>query len=384
MHRLFSLVFSIGLVSGAISNVNAQTYPTFGREIPVTIIGDTVPDAMEPFISPDGMHLFFNSLNDGVHTTLYYCSKVNDSTFTYIGPLTGANLVSPPHLDAVASLDSANRFFWVTTRNYGYTYNNLFHGVFTGTGVIDTARVYGTLYIASPGWIIMDAAINYNGSLLYYANAYFNNCANGLPCISQLAIAQKVNDSTYNKVPTSVAQLYKVNDTGYLVYAENVTADGLELYYTRIKKGTTQTELCVAVRTAITDTFSLPSVIYTNPAYIIEAPTLTTDKMRLYYHKKVSSNFKIYLRYRNSSAAINEITNSDEVKIYPNPATNKINIELPGDKTEVSVEIYDMYGREIMHQLNSLNISLVNLTPGVYTMIIRQKERIFVKKLSVL
>src|ERR1039457_3593429 len=92
----------------------SQSYPIFGKEFKVTIIGDTVPDAMEPFISPDGNTLFFNSINNGTTTTLYYSTKINDSTFTFIGPLTGASLTTPPHLDAVASLDSANRFFWVT------------------------------------------------------------------------------------------------------------------------------------------------------------------------------------------------------------------------------------------------------------------------------
>ncbi|HTB32248.1 MAG TPA: hypothetical protein VK808_09500, partial [Bacteroidia bacterium] len=114
---LFLLLLGIDQVSFC------QSYPVFGPEFRVTILGDTVPDAMEPFISPDGNTLFFNSLNNGTTTTLYYSTKVNDSTFTFMGPLTGAN-INPPHLDAVASLDSANRFFWVTTRNYPSTYHN--------------------------------------------------------------------------------------------------------------------------------------------------------------------------------------------------------------------------------------------------------------------
>jgi hypothetical protein len=364
--------------------LKAQTYPTFGREIAVTINGDTVPDAMEPFISPNGKYLFFNSLNNGTTTTLYYAVKVDDSTFTYQGPLTGANLINPPHLDAVASMDTANRFFWVTTRNYPSTYHNLMHGKFTGSSVMDTGRVYGNIYINTPGWIIMDAMLNYQGDLLYYANAYFNSCANGLPCKSQLAIGQKVNDSTYNVAPTSGAQLAKVDDTAYLVYAENVTQDGLELYYTRIKKNTLQTEICVAVRNTITDTFSLPSVIYTNPLYIIEAPTLTTDKMRLYYHKKMSSNFKIYLRYRTNLSGMNELTSSDQIHIYPNPATNEIHIEMPNQNEEFSADIYDMFGRRVMSVQRKVIVNTSSLIPGIYSLVIRHKDGMFIKKLVIL
>ncbi len=230
----------------------------------MTIAGDTVPDAMEPFISPDGNTLFFNSLNDGNNTSIYYSTKVNDSTFTFKGLLPGASFTTPPHLDAVASLDSANRFFWVSTHDYPSNFHNLYHGIYTGTSVIDTARVYGTCYIYSPGWLIMDAMINYNGSLLYYANAFFDTCGS-VPCISRIAIANKINDSTYNRLPNSDTILKNVDDTNYLVYAENVTKDGLELYYTRANVKALTTELCVAVRKTPTDTFSKPAVIYSYP-----------------------------------------------------------------------------------------------------------------------
>ena len=60
---------------------NSQTiYPVFSSEIEVIINGLSF-DAMEPFISPNGNHLFFNNLNDGINTKLYYATKVNDSTF---------------------------------------------------------------------------------------------------------------------------------------------------------------------------------------------------------------------------------------------------------------------------------------------------------------
>jgi len=226
--------------------------------------------------------------------------------------------------------------------------------------------------------------LDFRGQQLYYANAYFNGCANGLPCVSQLAIGQNVNDSTYNVSPTSAAQLAKVDDTGYLVYAENITEDNLELYYTRIKKNTLQTELCVAVRNAVTDTFSLPSVIYSNPSYIIEAPTLTTDKSRLYYHKKMSSNFKIYLRYRTNLSGINELSNSDQIHIYPNPAKTEIHIEMPTPNEEFSADIYDMFGRNVMSFQRKIIVNTGGLAPVVYSLVIRQKGNMFIKKLVIL
>jgi len=68
--------------------VKSQIYPTYGPEMVVTINGLSF-DAMEPFISPDGNYLFFNNLNDGVNTKLYYATKVNDLTFNFVGELNG-------------------------------------------------------------------------------------------------------------------------------------------------------------------------------------------------------------------------------------------------------------------------------------------------------
>lgn len=59
-----------------------QSYPLFSHETGVTI-NDFSLDAMEPALSTDGNALFFNSLNDGITTSLYYASKVNDSVFNY-------------------------------------------------------------------------------------------------------------------------------------------------------------------------------------------------------------------------------------------------------------------------------------------------------------
>nr|HQU77731.1 hypothetical protein [Chitinophagales bacterium] len=52
----------------------SQSYPTYGPEIPVTVAGLTF-DAMEPFLSPDGNTLFFNSLNAGGNTNLYQAER---------------------------------------------------------------------------------------------------------------------------------------------------------------------------------------------------------------------------------------------------------------------------------------------------------------------
>ncbi|MBE0673685.1 MAG: PD40 domain-containing protein, partial [Bacteroidales bacterium] len=295
-------------------NTFSQVYPTFGSEIKVNITGLTF-DAMEPFISPDGNTLFFNSLNSGGNTNLYYATKVNDSLFAYAGLVNGTYDPSPSHLDAVASLDSLNNFFWTSLRDYPTPMENLHLGIYSSGNVSSITRVYGDFNIYDfnyPfGWLIMDAAINHQGDLLYFCNAKFdfsNTACVGAPCDSKIGVAQKVNDSTFNKLPQSNAIFSNVNDTiNYIIYAPQVTKDGLELYYTRLLKSSFNTEICVSVRNSTTDTFSLPKVIHSNLGFLPEAASPSTDKQKIYYHQKDGTGkYHIYLRYKNLTTDIDE------------------------------------------------------------------------------
>lgn len=277
-------------------------YPLYGSEIEVTINGLSF-DAMEPFLSPDRNYLFFNNINDGINTKLYYATKVNDSTFNFVGELNGTNQTTTPHLDAVANMDEAGNFYWTSTRNYPNELNNLFHGTFNSGNVNTIARVQGDFNMNTPGWLVMDHGISLDGQFLYFNNARFDdaNCLG--PCETTLGIAQKVNATTFSTVPNSSSLLQNINDQSYIYYAPCISSDNLELYYTRYLKGditaSTTFEICVAIRPNATSEFSIPKVLFSETiANLIEAPTLTADKSIMYYHKKTTNSHKIVMRYR--------------------------------------------------------------------------------------
>ncbi len=299
-------IITLLLIISCSSNDNdiSQIYPSFSTEIEVTI-NDLSFDAMEPFISPDGKYLFFNNLNDGINTKLYYAIKVNDSTFNYAGELTGTNQTTTPHLDAVADMDSNGNFYWTSTRNYPAELENLFHGTFNAESVSDIERVKGDFNMNIPGWLVMDHGISLDGQFLYFSNARFDDTVCVGPCETTLGIAQKVNSSTFNTLPNSASILQNINDANYIYYAPCISSDNLELYYTRYLKGTitpsTVFEICVAVRSDSQSEFSIPSVLFSEDlSNLIEAPTLTVDKKIMYYHQKTSDSHKIVMRYRNA------------------------------------------------------------------------------------
>ena len=300
----FIISLTLSCSNDSIENEQIQIYPTFDSEIDVTINGLTF-DAMEPFISSNGNYLFFNNLNDGITTKLYYATKINDSTFNYVGELVGTNQTTAPHLDAVADMDSNGNFYWTSTRNYPTELDNLFHGTFNDGIVSDIGRVQGNFNMNIPGWLVMDHGISLNGQFLYFNNARFDDTNCQGPCETIIGIAQKDEASIFNTLPNSAEILQNINDANYIYYAPCISSDNLELYFTRYLKGQitsgTVFEICVAVRANSLSEFSIPKVLFSEViSDLIEAPTLTVDQKIIYYHRKTSDSHKIVMRYRNS------------------------------------------------------------------------------------
>lgn len=359
----------------------SQTYPTFGNDIPVTINGLTF-DAMEPALSTDGNALFFNSLNDGITTSIYYAAKVNDSVFNFIGLVPIINQTVTPRLDGVASLDSANNLYWVSTRDYPTSYNNLKRIRFTGTGYTNFGSVYGDFYVNSPGHLIMDATTNYSGEQLIYCNAFFNNCLGGAPCKSSMGMAQKLNDSTFNKLINTSALFTNINDTtNYIVYAPSISKNGLELYYTRLLHNGLQTEIMVAVRSNTNQAFGSPTLLIGAPNTLPEAATISSDNSKIYYHKKVGGVFKIFLREKIIPTHVDDERKPISIIISPNPASDAIFIKTKKSSIECEVEIYNTIGICVLKSVVNEKIDISSLSKGLYYMKIRQGEVVTVKQI---
>jgi len=238
---------------------------------------------------------------------------------------------------------------------------------FATSGPTNFGRVYGNFNINAPGYLIMDAAISYEGNYLYYCNAYFNSCAFGMPCSSRMGVAQKVNDSTFNYLPNTNSIFANVNDTTYIVYAPFVTQDGLELYFSRALIGVPQTEVCVSVRSNTLSAFSTPTTMITSFNNVPEAPTLTTNKNVLYYHKKPGGVFNIFMKYKTLSTGLTETKTENNIIIYPNPNNGSFTIK--GNENQ-SILISNQLGQEIktihLSEKNNFSETITGLENGIY------------------
>lgn len=245
---------------------------------------------MEPFVSWDGETLFFNSLNDGRDTSLYLARRIGDATFQFVGKVGGVN-GPPPHLDAVASMDAANRFYFVSTRNYPAVYENLLAGTFQDGSVEGIRPVQGDFYIRQPGWIVMDAEIHPGGEVLLYVNAHFSGGA--MPEASTIGAAHKVNGS-FTADPNNGILFRDVNSGG-LNYAPSLSADGLELFFTRAAGATTR--LLLARRSSLNEPFGAPQELAIR-GEAVEAPCISPDGNYLYFHMKEDGRYAVFLASR--------------------------------------------------------------------------------------
>src|SRR5215467_3464426 len=164
----------------------------------VTIIGNR-QDAMEPFLTRDGKVLFFNNSNaPTVDTNLFWATKVDDLTFQLQGEIGGVN---GPALDAVASMDLSNNFYFVSTRSYNTTLSTIYSGNYSKGSVSDPATVAGV----SPtrrGLVDFDQEISADGNTLYFTEGLFTG--GSVPASSQLLIARRsgngfVRDAHHSK-----------------------------------------------------------------------------------------------------------------------------------------------------------------------------------------
>ena len=93
-------------------------------------------------------------------------------------------------------------------------------------------------------------------------------------------------------------RIMKNINTGDLEYAPAISADGLELYFTRASQ--TSVSIMLATRTSLNDPFGEPLALRQLMGFV-EAPSISLDLQELFFHKKVDDTFGIYRAERRTA-----------------------------------------------------------------------------------
>jgi hypothetical protein len=213
-----------------VSTAREEGTDLYGHPQPVTIEGYS-GRAMEPFIAPDGKTLFFNNSNEpGVDTNLHVATRLGPNAFRHVGELTGAN---SPVLDAVPSMDLDGRFYFTSVRQYDRDLKSIFVGQFSNGAVERVHAVEGNFSPTTPGWVNMDVEVSQGRRHDVHLSRSLRGRYPGPTGIGSDGGPSRGRRFTVD--PRSHDLLAKVNTTA-LEYAPAISADGLELYFTRAKR----------------------------------------------------------------------------------------------------------------------------------------------------
>ena len=88
-----------------------------------------------------------------------------------------------------------------------------------------------------------------------------------------------------------------------------------------------------------------------------------------------------------NNANIEGFSNNNEIKIYPNPANNSLQVTI-GNEHVTDVKIYDLLGKQIkieeLKRINdALQIDVSNLKEGVYFVDVKTSTEVLTKKLII-
>ena len=116
-----------------------------------------------------------------------------------------------------------------------------------------------------------------------------------MPKTADLVIAKK-GASGFARLSNSNEILKNINSDA-LEYAACVSANELELYFTRLVLPVTPSalpEILIATRQNANEPFGKPSKIK-NITDFVEAPTIAPDQKTLYYHKRENAKYVLYM-----------------------------------------------------------------------------------------
>ncbi len=220
---------------------SSTDYTVFGNPELITIIGYN-GDSMEPFVSRDGVYLFFNS--SGANKDIFYAAFINATSVQYQGPIASINTAA---VEGTPTADTASRFFYVTTANYDppTAYDTIYSGTWNGSSVTGAAAVSG-LAKTTPGFVNFDIEVSPDGNSLYFADGDFSG-GNAFPDSADIAIAV-MSGNAFIRDPNSSVILANVNTTTHLEYAPAISADALELFFTRVDLSTSQVRIYRSTR----------------------------------------------------------------------------------------------------------------------------------------
>ncbi len=285
---VFALAMAVLATFSCCNVALAGGYGPFGDPQPVAIVGYS-GSAEEPFITPDGRYLLFNSSEALPAFALQFATRVDAQQFEYQGEILGEHVNEPGSLSGTPSLDQEGNLYFISNRSYADTLSTVYTGRFSEGEVTDVHLVPGVSG-ELPGKVDFDVDVSPDGSTLYVSVGQFSEA--GGPTSASI-VSYERDGSSFVRDPHSAKLLAAVNAVGALDYAADPSPDGLELFFTAASPALGQPPAIYrATRSRLGKPFGDIERISAITGFA-EAPSISSDGTTLYYHEQVGEQFEI-------------------------------------------------------------------------------------------
>ncbi len=263
--------------------------------------GGTPISTEEPFISRDGRFLFFNTNKLENNKDLHYAERVR-GRWHYRGEI-GDRINTAKEVEGNPTMDADYNFIYIDTSANTMARMARFN---PATGKLEGLRDVAGI----PERVIkpfssfqgnMGVEISPDGDTLYFSRATWKMFFFKLGQFKDSDILfSKRRGGQYVYDDSEAKRIMQNINTPDMEYAAGISADGLELFFTRLvikkqKKGWFHSKIMRATRKSTKEPFGHPQVIDAiGGNFFVEGPALGPDGNELYYHKQEGEKFRLY------------------------------------------------------------------------------------------
>ncbi len=279
----------------------------FGRPQPVPIYnlplgyGGAPINIEEPFVSRDGRFLFFNSGDRENKKDLHYAEQIG-GRWQYRGEV-GPRVNTPKEVEANPTMDAEHNFFYIDGTTKTMVRVSRFNPMSGELGALLDVKGVPERSIKPFKRFQgnMGVEVSADGDYLYFSRATWKMFFFKLgPFEDSDILFSKRKNGKYIYDEAEAKTVMKNINTPDLEYAASVSADGLELFFTRLsladlRKGKIRSRIMYSTRDHLDEPFGEPHMIDTiGSDDFVEGPSIGPNGTELYYHRHEGPKSRLY------------------------------------------------------------------------------------------
>lgn len=263
--------------------------------------GGTPISTEEPFVSRDGRFLFFNTHKLENNKDLHFAEWIGGRWF-YRGAI-GPRINTVKEVEGNPTMDAHYNFYYIDTKTSHMARGARFDprtgrlGALREIMGIPDREVKIFRYFKGN----MGVEVSADGEYLYFSRATWkmNGFKLGMFLDSDILFSQR-HGGRYVYNEAQARRIMRNVNTSDMEYAASISADGLELFFTRLpladlKRGVLHSWIMRATRNNLSEPFGRPQIIAAIGGNdFVEGPSIDPTGTQLYYHKKVGEKFRLY------------------------------------------------------------------------------------------